>query len=74
MNPRRWLLSHPVVLRSAALMQSADLGVDTICRVVEDALKADLPDDAERADVIRVLRRVLKHERGTIEGDGTGGT
>jgi hypothetical protein len=63
MNPRKWLLSHPLVLRSAALMMAAGLTPDTICRSIDEALKVDLPSDRERGDVIRVLRRTLKAER-----------
>jgi hypothetical protein len=62
MNPRRWLLFHPVVLRAAALMAAGGLTVDTICRSIDEALKADLPSERERGAVIRILRRMLKHE------------
>jgi hypothetical protein len=62
MNARKWLQTHPVVLRSAALMMAAGLTPDTICRSIDEALKVDLPSDRERGNVIRVLRRTLKKE------------
>jgi hypothetical protein len=71
MNARHWLLSHPVVLQAAALMRSGGLTPDTICRSIDEALRADLPSERERADVIRTLRRCLKIEAtGTIETSG----
>jgi hypothetical protein len=62
MNARKWLQTHPVVLRAVALMVAGGLTPDTICRSIDEALKADLPSDRERGEVIRVLRRTLKKE------------
>jgi hypothetical protein len=74
MNPRRWLLSHPLVIRAAAFMQAAGLTPDSICRSIDRSIIPDLPNDRERGDVIRILRRMLKHSAtkatGTIETSG----
>jgi hypothetical protein len=63
MNPRRWLLVHLIVLKSAAVMLAGGLSINTICQSIDKALVQYLPNDMERGGVIRILRRMLKHER-----------
>lgn len=69
MNARAWLLNHPLILRSAAFMTSAGLTPDTICRSIDRALIPDLPNDSERGEVIRVLRRMVKKESSMKGGE-----
>jgi hypothetical protein len=54
-------------------MQAAGLTPDTICRSIDKSIIQYLPNDRERGEVIRVLRRMLKNaatdSTGTIESD-----
>ncbi len=71
MNGRIFLLSHSLIIVHVEAMQGAGLVPSTVARVVEGALIQFIPSERMRGEIIRIIRRTLKHEgTGTIEISG----